>query len=114
MSRYASALLVQPNFPEALDGLSWILATTSNPQFRNGTEAVRMAEKACDLTGRKEPAKLKTLAAAYAEAARIPEAIATAQNAKDLASGAGRSELASECQLMLDNFKVGKPWRQSE
>src|SRR5205823_14980925 len=66
------------------------------------------------LTGRKEPAKLKTLAAAYAEAARFPEAITTAQNAKELASGAGRSELASECQLMLDNFKVGKPWRQSE
>src|SRR5207249_12153581 len=61
MSQYAGALLLQPDFPDALAGLAWILATASNPEFRNGTEAVRMAERACELTARKEPAKLKTL-----------------------------------------------------
>ena len=86
MSHYASALLLQQDLPDALDGLSWILATDANPEVRNGTEAVRMSERACELTGRKDPAKLKTLAAAYAEAGRFPEATATAQAAHDLAA----------------------------
>jgi hypothetical protein len=42
--------------------LSWILATNPNAHLRNGTEAVRMSQRACELTGRKDPAKLKTLA----------------------------------------------------
>jgi protein O-mannosyl-transferase len=112
MSHYAIALLLQQDLPAALDGLSWILATDANPGFRNGTEAVRMSERACELTGRKDPAKLKTLAAAYAEAGRFPEAMATAQAAHDLAAQATRRVLADECLLMLEQFKAAKPWRQ--
>ncbi len=112
MSHYASALLLQPDLVAALDGLSWILATAANPAFRNGVEAVRMADRACELTGRKDAAKLKTLAAAYAEAGRFPEAVATAQTARELAAQAPSKELADECRLMLEQFKAAKPWRQ--
>jgi tetratricopeptide (TPR) repeat protein len=112
MSHYASALLLQPDLVAALDGLSWILATDANPAFRNSVEAVRMAERACELTGRKDAAKLKTLAAAYAEAGRFPEAAATAQTAIELAAQASSNELANECLLMLEQFKAAKPWRQ--
>ena len=115
MSHYASALLLQPDLVAALDGLSWILATDANPAFRNGVEAVRMAERACELTGRKDAAKLKTLAAAYAEAGRFPEATTTAQTARELAAQASNKELADECLLMLEQYKAAKPWRpQSE
>src|SRR5207302_804932 len=72
-SHFASALLLEPDFTEALDGLAWILATAPSPEFRNGIEAVRMAERACELTGRKDPEKLRTLAAAYGEAGRFQE-----------------------------------------
>jgi len=112
MSHYASALLLRADFPEALAALSWILATDSNPGLRNGAEAVRMAEQACELTGRKDPEKLRSLAAAYAEAGRFDEAKAAAERARDLAAIAGRKELAKECQLVLDSFTSGKPWRQ--
>ena len=111
MSRYAIALLLQPDQPAALDGLAWILATDAAPAIRNGTEAVGMSERACALTGRNDPAKLKTLAAAYAEAGRFPEAAATAQTAHDLATQAARKGLADECLLMIEQFKAGKPWR---
>jgi protein O-mannosyl-transferase len=110
MSHYASALLLKPDFPEALDGLSWILATDANPQFRNGAEAVRMAERACELTGRKVPAKLKTLAAAYAEAGRYAEAAATAQLACDLAKQAGENAVAEDARRMRERFLSNKPW----
>ncbi|NOS72139.1 MAG: tetratricopeptide repeat protein [Verrucomicrobia bacterium] len=113
MSHYASALLIQPDFVDALDGLSWILSTDPNPEFRNGVEAVRMAERACELSGRNDPVKLKTLAAAYAEAGRFPEAITTARSAQ-AAAGSDRKKLVMEmeCRLMLESFQSSKPWRE--
>jgi tetratricopeptide (TPR) repeat protein len=107
MSHFASALLIQPDFPDALNGLSWILATSPDQNFRNGTEAVRMAERACLLTGPKDAQKLKTLAAAYAEVGRFSEAISTLQGAisttPDLSDG----------QQMLAAFAANKPWRDA-
>jgi tetratricopeptide (TPR) repeat protein len=113
MSHFASALLIQPDFPDALDGLSWILATAQNPAFRNGTEAVRMAERACALTNRKEAQKLKTLAAAYAEAGRYEDAVSSMQTALEAGSRMTAST-TNEMQSMLTTFKAGKPWRDPE
>jgi tetratricopeptide (TPR) repeat protein len=110
MTHYASALLIQPDFPDALDGLAWTLATSVNPAFRNGTEAVRMAERACQLTSRKDPEKLKTLAAAYAEVGRFPEAVSTIQSAE---AGATSSN-STTWESMLKIFKSGQPWREPE
>ena len=109
--QYASALLLQPDFPAALDGLAWILSTDANPDFRNGTEAVKMSERACELTGRQDPVKLKTLAAAYAETGRFGEATNTLRTAKDLAAKANRQELVKECSLMLEHFERSESWR---
>jgi hypothetical protein len=111
MSQFASALLLQQDLPDALDGLSWILATATDPQFRNGAEAVRMAVRACELTGRKDPANLKTLAAAYAEVGNFAEAAATAQTAQELATQSARKALAEECRLMRESFQSAHPWR---
>ena len=111
MSQYASALLMQPDYPDALDGLAWILSTDANPDFRNGIQAVNMAGRACELTGRRDPEKLKTLAAAYAETGRFEEAMNTLRTAKDLAAKANRQELVKECSLMLEHFQRSEPWR---
>ena len=113
MGQYAGALLIQPDFPDALDGLAWILSTDAHPDFRNGTEAVKMAERACALTGRQDPVKLKTLAAAYAETGRFDEAVNTVRAAQTLAAKANRPELVHECALMLENFQQARPWRGS-
>jgi tetratricopeptide (TPR) repeat protein len=113
MSAYAHALLLQPDFPQALDQLAWILSTDSHPEFRNGPQAVAMAERACELTGKKDPETLKTLAAAYAEAGRFLDAVPTAHNAWDLASHAGQRGVAAKCQKLLESFKEEKPWRES-
>jgi len=114
MSHYARALRLQPDYPEALDRLSWIAATDPRPEFRNGVEAANMAERACELTERKQPRMLLTLAAAYAESGRFAEAVAAAQSALALAGAAGRTNLADEGRLMLESFRAEKPWRESE
>ena len=111
MGEYAAALLIQPDFPDALDGLAWILSTDANADFRNGTEAVKMAERANTLTGRTDPLKLKTLAAAYAETGRFEEAVTTLRAAQELAAKANHQELATECALMLEHFQRSESWR---
>jgi tetratricopeptide (TPR) repeat protein len=112
MSQYAEALLRQPNFPEALNGLAWILATDPHAEIRNGSEAVRMAEGACDLTGHQRPVLLMTLAAAYAEAARFSDAVAAAKKAQLLAVAADQRQIAVQCESLLQTLKLGKPWRE--
>jgi tetratricopeptide (TPR) repeat protein len=110
MAHYAHALLAQPDFPEALAGLSWILATDPLAEYRNGTEAVRMAERACELTGRKQANMLATLAAAYAESGRFQEAAVTAEQGANV--DGNTKEMTAKCQRMMEGFKAGQPWRE--
>ena len=113
LSHYAQALLLKPELPEALDGLAWLLATDPRAELRNGPEAVRMAEEACQLTGRKQPRMLATLAAADAEVGRYPEAMSTASAAQESAQSAGQKALAEKCRAMIEQFQQQKPWRET-
>ena len=66
--------------------LAWVLATCPEASVRNGAEAVELARRAVKLSDGREPAILGTLAAAYAEAGRFPEAVQTARKALELAT----------------------------
>jgi hypothetical protein len=72
-----------------------------------------MAERACELTGHKQARFLATLAAAYAEAGRFPEAVSTAEHARELAAVASQKETTSYYQNLLNAVKADKPWRES-
>ena len=78
----------------------------------NGAEAVELAEKACEQTQNKDPMTMGTLAAAYAEAARFPEAIATAEKAADLAATAGNAPFAAINRQLLQLYRAGKPYHE--
>ena len=54
-----------------------------------------------------------TLAAAYAEAGRFTDAVATASKAAELAAAAGETQFAGINQKLLDLFRAGKPYRDS-
>ena len=109
MGEFAAALLIKPDYAAALDGLAWILSTHPNPEFRDGSEAVKMAEQACVLTGRTNVVMLKTLSAAYAETGRFPEAIATLQAVTRLLNDSKRPD---DDPSMLKAFQQGRPWRE--
>ena len=111
MSQYASALLIQPDFPEALNGLAWILSTDINGDNRNGNEAVKMAERAVELSQRNDPEMLRTLAAAYAETGRFEEAIKTIKQVAEMAGKLNSPQLAKDCADMLESFQKSEPWR---
>lgn len=111
-SQFASALLGQQDFPPALDALSWILSTSKDSQLRNGTEAVKMAERAVELTRHQDPNKIKTLAAAYAENNRFDDAVKTAVSAAELAAKLQQTNLVAELIAMHADFSQSKPWRE--
>jgi tetratricopeptide (TPR) repeat protein len=67
VSDYKQAIYSAPDFAAAYNDLAWLLATCPNDSVRNGSEAVKDARKACDLTKWNLPMAIDTLAAAYAE-----------------------------------------------
>lgn len=70
--------------PQSLDlhhTIAWIRATNPHDNFRDGTEAVEYALKACELAGDEDPYYLNTLAAAYAENGEFDKAVSTQDKA---------------------------------
>ena len=110
---YRAALALQPQSPELLNNLAWLLATCPVANVRDGTEAVRLGERACELTRFKRPLMVGTLAAAYAEAGRFAEAVATARQAGALAAESGDGALAAKNQALLELYRAGRPYREA-
>ena len=95
-----------------LNNLAWLLATCPDASLRDGPEAVRLAEKACELTHSRRTIMVGTLAAALAEAGRFPEAVEAAQKACALASGEGDRTLLTRNQELLNLYRTGKPYHE--
>ncbi|MCU0782907.1 MAG: tetratricopeptide repeat protein [Verrucomicrobia bacterium] len=110
---YRKALRLNPQMPRALNNLAWILATHPEAEVRNGAEAVRLAERACQLTDYTLVILVGTLGAAYAESGRFEEAVATANRAAALATSAGNIELAEKNLKLAELFKSGQAFRES-
>jgi protein O-mannosyl-transferase len=110
--QFRKVLLLNPDLPEALNNLAWLLATSSDGTVRDGTEAVRDAERACRLTGFKRTEMISTLAAAYAEAGRYSEAVATAEMAIRLQTANGETRLAEINSQLLRLYRAGMPYHE--
>jgi protein O-mannosyl-transferase len=112
ISHYRAALGLKPDFVQALNNLAWILATDSNPDLRDSGEAVQLAQKACELTGNKDPGPVLTLATADASAGQFPDAVTLVQKSRDLALAAGDKETAAKADLLLKIYELGQPFRE--
>jgi tetratricopeptide (TPR) repeat protein len=113
IAEYRKALELGSQRPITLNNLAWALASNPDPKIRNGKEAVDLAEKACQLTGNQQPLFLGTLAAAYAEAGRFNEAVATAERARDLARTNGLEKIAGRNEQLLELYRASKPYHES-
>ena len=101
---------MQPNQIGFVNQLAWVLATCPEASVRNGAEAVELAQRAVQLSGGREPAILGTLAAAYAEAGRFPEAVQTARKALELATQQNKQALAESIKAKLPLYQAGTPF----
>jgi tetratricopeptide (TPR) repeat protein len=102
---------LDPDNPLALNDLAWLLAVCPPNNIRNGAEAVRLAKRACEVTGHRDPLLLNTLAAAYAEIGEFTEAVAVASKALDLL-GPHQQTQAQRLRRGLQRYQKGEPYRE--
>jgi hypothetical protein len=73
---------------------------------------VVLARHACELTKFEKTIFVGTLAAAYAEAGRFDDAIATTQKAIALAQQNGEKDLLQKNQELLERYRQHQPARE--
>jgi superkiller protein 3 len=105
------ALRANPARIEIMTGLAWRLAGCPAASVRNGNEAIELAARANRLCGGKQPGPLMTLAAAYAEVGRFPEAVSTARQALALVDLKAAPAVAVAIRVQIQRYQTRKPWR---
>ncbi|HWX20605.1 MAG TPA: tetratricopeptide repeat protein [Candidatus Binatia bacterium] len=113
LTQFRQAARLKPDWPDALNDLAWLLATHPRTDARNGSEAVRLAERACQLSGAKEARFWSSLDAAYAEVGRFPDARRVAEKARDLALTAGQTNMAQAAGARLELYRKEQPFHQA-
>jgi tetratricopeptide (TPR) repeat protein len=112
VSHLERVLAIRPDDAEAQKNMAWVLATSPDPQLRNGARAVGLAESA----NRQRPNDAifgATLAAAYAEAGRFAEAISAAEAALQTSDATRNAALATLLRAQLALFREGQPFRDN-
>jgi tetratricopeptide (TPR) repeat protein/mono/diheme cytochrome c family protein len=110
IDEFERASAIKPDAPAPLAGLAWVRAAAPDPSLRNGKEAVQLAERAAELTGRSDAAVLDILAAAYAEAGDFSRAIATAETALTLPTAS--ASLAAPIRARLVLYRQRLPFHE--
>jgi len=110
IAAYDDILRRVPADLDALNNVAWIRATHAQAAHRDGAAAVRLAERARDASPQPVAVLYSTLAAAYAEAGRFPEAVAAGERAVALARAAGADEEAGRYRRQLDLYRAGRPF----
>ena len=103
---YQRAIRINPTEAVVHNDLAWLLATCPDESIRTPAEAVRHAEKAVELTDRKDGRFLDTLAAAYAAMGDYGRATETGLEAVKLLSDAEQYEADQRVDLYAD----GQPY----
>lgn len=108
IAAYVRAHTLRRDDADVLNAIARIQACWPDAKLRNPAEAVRVAERACQLTERKHAGYLDTLGIAYAAAGRFADAVKVAEQALAIASG--NAALADAIRQHLELFKAGKPF----
>ena len=107
---FRRGLEVEPRHMIMGNEMAWLMATAPDATLRNAPQAIQIGERLAELTARKEPKPLDTLAAAYAEAGRFDEAVATAREAAALAETQGLTNLASKIKSRASLYGKGRAY----
>lgn len=107
----SEALRLGPDDPYVMNRLAFMLATAGGDDLRDGTKALMLARRACELTHYEKAEMLDTLAAALAENREFEEAVRICERSVGLYKAAGDTESASEVEVRLGLYMAGEPYR---
>ena len=111
LQRAQATLQADPKHGESLLAVAWIMATSPYPELRNGKEALRLAEKACDLFRDRDPYALEVLGVAQAEYGSFRRAVDATRKAADLYEKTGNIVKAAAMKNRLGMFDHSMPYR---
>jgi len=106
---FSRAIEIKPVLLDAYNSKAWILATSSQPGYRNAKEAVVLAKKAVEIKDGID--SLDTLAAAYAANGQFGEAISTQKRVIRMLVQQERIDRLAPYLDHLNTYKAGKPLR---
>ena len=104
-------MVINPLNVNAQNNMALVLATFPEAWMRNGTKAVELANARTIFTGNGNASISATLATAYAEAGRFPNAVQTARRALQLATDQGNKALADAIRTQIRLYQSGSPYR---
>ena len=113
LAHWRAVLRLSPDHLPVLRQTAWLLATSPDASLRDGAQAVQLAERAAQLSERRDPAILDTLAAAYAEAARFPEAVQITTLTLDFARSQNNQRLVQVLQDRIALYEARIPYRET-
>lgn len=105
----AEANRLNPDWPAALNAEAWILATHTDGEVGDSRKALRLAERASELSGRRNAGTLDTLAAAYVANSDFDKAAKTTREALELAASEN-ADLADQLRQRLRLYESGTPF----
>lgn len=113
IENYRLSLQLAPEDPRTLRDLAWLLATSPEPQLRDGAEALRLLDAAevALKAGWPPMDLLDTRAAAYAELGRFDEAVQTAQEALRQAKRVSSEVQTDKLTARLRLYEKRRPYR---
>jgi spermidine synthase len=104
---------LKPDWAKPAQDLAWIIAAHADAEYHDPEEAVRLAERACELSDYRSAAGLDALGVAYAAAGRFPEAVGAIQRALKLVEGTGQASRVEAIQSRLQIFTEGRAYKES-
>lgn len=112
IGHYRKVLALEPDHLAAANNLAWLLATTPQAALRDGATALKLATRANQLAGGKDPVILDTLAAAYAETGQFPRAVETVRLARELARAQSNAALVRSLEKKRAVYETGAAFRE--
>lgn len=100
-----------PDDVAAMNNMAWLLSTSVYNELRDAKTAIKMASRACALTGNKDAYSLSILGVAYAEDGSFRRAIDSTGKAIKIYLAQGDDELAENMKIRLELFRQKKPFR---
>ena len=110
---WRQSLAINPEEPDIQNSMAWLLATAPDPSLRDGKRAVDLAERASQSSGGNDLMALHTLAAAYAEAGRYPEAVETAKRAIGLSALLKNGDVTAILEKEIKLYQANTPIRDT-
>ncbi len=104
-AQYQKAVDLEPTSLLFQNNLAWMLATSEDASIRDPARAVEVAERTNQFSANENPMILHTLATAYAARERLPEAIATAERARQLAAAQNNRALSDALEKELALYR---------